>query len=80
MKLWLVNIAPATTDDELKAFLHKYGPELECTHVERVEGDGSRPGALVQFAGTSVAMGNLALRLHGMYWKGRALSASTMPG
>ena len=78
MKLWIANLAPGTTDDEIKAFLKKYGPELECTSIQRVEGDGSRPGAMLEFHGTSVALGNLNLRLNGMYWKGRALMSSTV--
>ncbi len=80
MRLWLANIAPGTTDDELKAFLAKYGPDLECLEIGRVDGDGSRPAALIRFAnGTTVSVGNLALRLNGMYWKERSLFASTEP-
>ncbi len=78
MKLWLANVAPATTDDEIKALVKRYGPELECTDIQRVEGDGKNPAALLQFSGTSTALGNLALRLDGMYWKGRELKSSTL--
>jgi RNA recognition motif-containing protein len=78
MRIWIGNIAPGTTDDEIKAFVKKYGSELECTAIQRVEGDGSRPGAVLEFSGTSTALGNLALRLNGMYWKGRALISSTL--
>ncbi len=76
MKLWIANLAPGTTDDEIRAFVKKYGPELECTHIERVEGDGSRPGAVLEFTGSSEALGKLNLRLSGLYWKGRALMSS----
>ena len=76
MKLWIANIAPGTTDDEIKAFVKKYGPELECTGIQRVEGDGSRPAAALEFSGTSVALGNLNIRLNGMYWKGRSLTST----
>jgi len=76
MKLWIANIAPGTTDDEIKAFLKKYGPELECISIQREEGDGSRPAAGIEFTGTSVALGNLSLRLNGMYWKGRPLAST----
>jgi RNA recognition motif-containing protein len=76
MKLWIGNLAPGTTDDEIKAFVKKYGPGLECTDIQRVEGDGSRPAAIVDFTGTGKALGDLGLRLDGMYWKGRALSCS----
>jgi len=76
MKLWIANLAPGTTDDEIKAFVKKYGPELECTSIQREEGDGSRPAAALEFSGTSKALGNLNLRLNGMYWKGRALTSA----
>ena len=45
MKLWIANIAPGTTDDEIKAFAKKYGPELEVVGIQREDGDGSRPAA-----------------------------------
>ena len=76
MKLWIANIAPGTTDDEIRAFVKKYGPELECISIQREEGDGSRPAAGIEFTGTSVALGNLSLRLNGMYWKGRPLAST----
>jgi RNA recognition motif-containing protein len=80
MKLWIANLAPGTTDDELKAFMKKYGPALECVRVQREDGDGSRPGAVLEFTGSSEALGKLNLRLNGMYWKGRALVSSVARG
>lgn len=80
-RLWIANIAPGTTDDELKAFVSKYASDLECTEILRVEGDGSRPGALMRFSGARFdALGKLSLRLNGMYWKGRELICDTMLG
>ncbi len=76
MKLWIANIEPGTTDEEIVAFAKKYGPSLECVKIQRVEGDGSRPAAVLEFTGTSVALGNLNLRINGMYWKGRPLTCS----
>jgi hypothetical protein len=76
MKLWIANLAPGTTDDEIKAFVKKYGPELECTSIQREDGDGSHPAAGLEFSGTSKALGNLNLRLNGMYWKGRMLTST----
>ncbi len=76
MKLWLANLAPGTTDDEIKAFVKKYGPELECVRIQREDGDGSRPGAVLEFTGSSEALGKLNLRLSGLYWKGRSLMSS----
>ena len=79
MRLWLGNMAPGTTDDEIKAFLKKYGGNLECSEIERVEGDGTRPAAMIRFtAGKVDVLGRLALRLNGMYWKGRPLSCNTL--
>ena len=45
-KLWIGNIEPGTTDDELREFVKKYSPDLEIEAIQRVEGDGSiRPHA-----------------------------------
>jgi hypothetical protein len=79
MRLWMGNIASGTSDEELKVFLKKYAPELECTSVQRVEGSGSRPGAILEFSGGKLGdMEKLSLRLNGMYWKERALVCSTL--
>jgi hypothetical protein len=78
-RLWLANIAPGTTDDELKELLKKYAPDLECTEIRREEGTGTRPAALISFTHKSFdSLGKLALRLNGLYWKERRLSCSTM--
>ena len=81
-RLWIGNIAPGTTDDELKEFVAKYSRDpMECIEVQRVEGDGSRPAAMMSFTGKKLdTLGNLALRLNGMYWKGRLLTSTTMLG
>jgi len=77
-RLWLVNIAPGTTDDEIKDLVKKYAPGLECSEIQRVEGTGSRPAALMTFPNKRFdSLGKLALRLNGMYWKKRALACST---
>jgi hypothetical protein len=74
MRLWMGNIAPGTDDDELKAFVKKYAPELDCIAIQRVEGSGSRPGAILEFSGGKLGdIEKLSLRLNGMYWKERAL-------
>ena len=49
MKLWIGNIAPGTSDEELRAFLGKYGIE-NVASIEHVEGDGSRPAAVLDVA------------------------------
>ena len=42
MKLWIGNIEPGTTDDEIMEFVKKYAPDLEITRVQRLEGDVKR--------------------------------------
>lgn len=74
MKLWMGNMAPNTTDEEIKDFVKKYAPDLTCTSIERVEGTGSRPGAMLELAGGGMgAIENLSRRLNGIYWKQREL-------
>jgi hypothetical protein len=78
-RLWLANIAPGTTDDEIKELVKKYAPDLECSEIQRVEGTGSRPGAIMTFTNKKFdSLSKLSLRLNGMYWKDRALACSTM--
>jgi RNA recognition motif. (a.k.a. RRM, RBD, or RNP domain) len=73
MKLWIANLDPQTTDEELRAFVKKYSG-LETTSITRVPGDGSRPGAMLEFAGSDLAVLDRAQRrMHGMYWKNRSL-------
>jgi len=81
-RLWIANIAPGTSDDEIKALVRKYTPDdIECTELQRVEGDGSRPGVLMSFTGKKFdTLGKLSLRLNGMYWKGRRLICEATPG
>ena len=63
------------------AALKKYAPDIECTEIQREEGAGTRPAALMTFTGKKFdTLGKLALRLNGMYWKGRSLASSTMLG
>ena len=47
IKLWLANVAPEASDDDIKALIKTYAPDLDCTDVQREAGDGSRPAAIV---------------------------------
>jgi hypothetical protein len=77
-RLWLANIPPEASDDDLRALVAKYGPDVQCTTIERAPGSGERPAAFMSFSGKKIeSLGKLALRLDGMYWKGRKLSCST---
>ncbi len=79
MKLWIGNIEPGTTDDDLRDFVKKYSPDLEIKAIQRVEGDGSRPAATVEFVDTPYgSVEKISMRLHGMYWKGRELFVQTI--
>ncbi|MFC4526117.1 RNA-binding protein [Dyella halodurans] len=73
-RLLLGNIEPGTSEEEVTAFLHKYGfPSY--SHIEQVPGDGSRPAVLLTYAGvTEAELEKLKPRVHGMFWKKRVLN------
>ena len=78
MRLWIGNVSPDTTSDELRSLLQKYGgPGFDA--VLQVPGDGSRPGVLLTFDNASPEqLYGLANRLNGLYWKYRGLTAHVM--
>jgi RNA recognition motif-containing protein len=79
MKLWIGNIEPGTSDEEVRELVKKYAPNLECTNIRRVEGDGSRPAAVLEFADPPLgALEQVSMRLNGMYWKERSLVVQTL--
>jgi len=79
MKLWIGNIAPGTSDDEIREFVKKYASDLEFKNIQRVEGDGSRPAASIEFVDTPFgSVEKISMRLHGMHWKGRELFVQTI--
>ena len=72
-KVWVGNVAPDVTDDELRAFLKKYGFP-EPGEVTRIAGDGSRPAAAIEFPGeTTGELAELVRRIHDVFWRGRRL-------
>jgi hypothetical protein len=77
--LWIGNIAPGTSDEELKALLVKYGfPAFDA--IEHFPGDGSRPAVTVTFDKTdAMLLQQLQPRVHNLYWKERRLNVSVMP-
>ena len=78
MKLWMGNIAPDTSEEELRAFLEKYGVPAVIS-VERVTEEGSsRPAAIVDVAAATEQVQKLTQRLNGMYWKGRSLTVQAL--
>ncbi len=73
MQLWIGNVDPQVTDDELREFVGKY-TKLEIAELTRHPGDGSRPAVVLELKGSDiVALDTAQRRLHGMYWKNRAL-------
>ena len=73
MKLWIGNIDPQTTDDEVREFVRKYS-KLEIETLTRHPGDGSRPAVMLEIKGSDLAALDAAQRrMNGMYWKNRAL-------
>jgi RNA recognition motif. (a.k.a. RRM, RBD, or RNP domain) len=78
IKLWLANVAPDASDDDIRKLVKTYAPELECTDVQREEGDGTRPVAFVAVPGAKRdALDKACARLNGMFWKERKLSCTT---
>ena len=77
MKLWIGNIAPEASDDDLRDLLKKYGA-AEVTTVERVAEEGSRPAAIVEVIAGQEELYKLTQRLNGLFWKGRSLTAQSM--
>ena len=75
MKLWIGNLAPGTSDDEIRELVKKYAPDGECMSIERVDGDGSRPAAMLEYAGSVEAV---VARLNGLFWKERRLVVQAM--
>jgi RNA recognition motif-containing protein len=76
MKLWIGNIDPETTDDELRELVRKY-TKLEIARIVREAGDNSRPGAVLEFDGADrEVLYEAQRRLNGLYWKNRSLTAS----
>ena len=77
--LWIGNIAPGTSDDELKALLVKYGfPAWDG--IQHVPGDGSRPAVMITFDTTdAIALQKLQPRVDNLFWKDRRLNVSIMP-
>ena len=77
-QLWIGNIKPGTSDDELKALLVKYGfPEFDS--IQHVDGDGTRPAVILAFEQTDVlTLQKLQSRVHNLFWKDRRLNVSVM--
>jgi hypothetical protein len=74
MKLWISNLPPQKSDEEVRAFVRKY-TQVEIDAITRIDGDGSRPGVLVEISGASELMlTGIKYRLDRMYWDQHVLA------
>jgi hypothetical protein len=78
-KLWIVNVPPELDEDELAAFLEKFGlPRFE--ELLSVPGDGSRPAVALSYPGLGEeVLRRLQPRINGVQWKDRRLSVEVVP-
>jgi hypothetical protein len=76
--LLLGNVETGTSDEEIKAFLVKYGfPPFD--EIEHMPGDGSRPAVLLTFKDAPPeSLRSLQPRIQNMFWKNRKISALVM--
>lgn len=77
MKLWIGNVAPGTSDAELREFLGRYGVD-SIESIQQVEGDGTRPAVVVEVPATADVLNKVTQRLNGLQWKGRALTVQAL--
>jgi hypothetical protein len=74
MKMWIGNIDPEASDQDLRDFLAKYCAAT-LGGIEREPGDGTRPAAVVDFPGSAgEEVREFQRRLHGMFWRGRTIN------
>ncbi len=75
MQLWIRNIAPGTTEEEIREFLAQYAEATSITLA--TSGSQDRHTAVADVPGDR-PMGNaLAKKLNGMLWKERRLEVHT---
>jgi RNA recognition motif-containing protein len=68
MKLWISNLPPNNSDEDVRAFVRKY-TQVEIDAIIRIDGDGSRPGVLIEIGGaTEMMLTAIKHRLDRMYW------------
>lgn len=77
--LWLTNLPADITDDEIAGWLEKYGFP-RCDEIQRVPGDGSRPGAVITFADLDEeTLRRLQPRIDGVFVRNKTLRAQVAP-
>jgi len=77
-KLWVSNLAPDVTDQDLCDFLVKYGFP-QPGEIERIDGASDHPAVTVAFhSKTTSELAELATRVHDVYWRGHALDVQVL--
>jgi hypothetical protein len=78
-ELWVGNVEDSTSDEEIRAFLVRYGfPSFD--HILRVEGTGAQPAVVLTFkAASAEALRCLQPRVHQLFWKSRSIVVHVMP-
>jgi len=74
-RILLSNLAPGTSDEELRAFLARFGMP-PCSQIEHIADKGSQPAVELRFG--TVDSGTLCFflaRIRNICWKGRQISA-----
>jgi RNA recognition motif-containing protein len=77
LRLWIGNIAPGTSDDELRDFVSRYGISTVAS-IEHIPGDGSRPAVVLEVDATPDTLMKVTQRLDGVQWKGRSLNVQAI--
>ncbi|ANB72227.1 hypothetical protein AYM40_07520 [Paraburkholderia phytofirmans OLGA172] len=78
MKLWISNLPPNKSDEDVRAFVRK-STQVEIDAITRIDGDGSRPRVLIEIGGaTQLMLQAMQRRLHEMYWDQHEISVHIM--
>ncbi|KJK17219.1 hypothetical protein UB46_35540 [Burkholderiaceae bacterium 16] len=78
MKLWIGNLPPNKSDEDVRAFVRKY-TRIELDAMTRIHGDGSRPGVLIEIGGANqLLLLGMQRRLHQMSWDQHLLTVHIM--
>jgi hypothetical protein len=78
--LYVSNVDADVADDDIKAFLIKYGfPPFDG--IQQVPGDGFRPAVVLTFDGVEPELlRRLQPRVHDMFWNNRKITVQVMTG
>jgi hypothetical protein len=78
MKLWISNLPPNKSDEEIRAFVRKY-TQVEIEAMTRIDGDGSSPGVLIEIDGaTRLMLSAMQTRMNRMYWDQHEINVHIM--